>query len=204
MKRVEIGYTAIMTEIAKLNTRLEKTQARLEKKRAAAEKLGVADMTADEHSAWLATVPTENGWIVNKADIKKNGAWFDLFGAEREVNEITAKIENAQKRMEKAETELTAYREELAQIEDLKKREELWKLDFEAEQREWAKDGITLTSRYMGTTPKGRRFEIDINHGYTMRSLHCFTLSMTDESGEWYTVFTSGEFWRAYAVIKAN
>lgn len=204
MKRVEIGYMAIVSEIAKLSTRLEKAQARLEKKRAAAEKLGVADMTDEEHNAWLASIPTENGWIVNKADIKKNGAWFDLFAAEDDVERLTDQIANAERRLEKADKALAEYREEVERIEDLKKKEELWKLEFEAEQREWAKDGITLEDRYIGTSPKGRKFFITGNNGFTRRSLHCFTLSMADENGRWQTIFTSGEFWRAYAVIKAN
>ena len=99
--------------------------------------------------------------------------------------------------LDKAEAELNAYHEEVERIEDLKKKEELFKLEFEQEQKEWAKDGITLKGRYYGTTPQGKKFWIEGNNGFTRRSLHCFTLTIDGE-----TIFTSGEFWRAYGVIK--
>lgn len=198
MKRVEISYTAKMAELNKLIERLDKAGKALAKKRAIAEKLGVADWDDEEHMEWLRSVPTtENGFIIEKADVKKNGAWFDLSLAEDRVEEIRSQIEKAEERLDKAEAELNAYHEEVERIEDLKKKEELFKLEFEQEQKEWAKDGITLKGRYYGTTPQGKKFWIEGNSGYTRRSLHCFTLTIDGE-----TIFTSGEFWRAYGVIK--
>lgn len=199
MKRVEITYRSTANELNKLNERLERAEKTLAKKLAIAQKLGVADMDVEQHREWLRTVPAENGWIVNKEDKKKNGAWLDLFGAEREVADIKERITYAEKRHQKAEQMFEEYIAEVEKIEDLKMREELRKLEFEAEQKEWAKDGITLEGRYYGATPNGKRFYVLGNNGWTERSLHCFTLYIDGE-----TIFTSGEFWRAYGVIKKS
>ena len=116
-----------------------------------------------------------------------------------DVQEIKEKIERAERNLAKAENELEAYREEVAKIEDLKQKEALWKAEFEEEQKVWAKDGIKLEGRYYGTTPKGKRFNIYRNSTCTDRGIHCFTLYIDGE-----TIFTSGEFWRAYAKVKNN
>ena len=198
MKMVEIKHRSIMNELNKLNARLERAEKTLAKKQALAEKMGVSEMTNDEHREWLNTVETTDmGWIVNKADQKKNGAWYDLHSAKRDVEDIKGQIERAEKRFEKAEESLKEYREEVERIASLKEKEALWKAEFEQEQKEWAKDGITLESRYTGLTPQGKRFLIYGNNGFTVRSLHCFTLYIDGQ-----TIFTSGEFWRAYGVIK--
>ena len=81
----------------------------------------------------------------------------------------------------------------------LVKKEELYRLEFEEERKEWLKDGIVLESRYYGMTPSGQRFYIHGNCGMTLRSRHCFTLTINGD-----TIFTSGEFWRAYSVIKRS
>lgn len=199
MKMVEIKMASVVKELEKLETRLEKAEAKLEKAIAKVEKMG-CKWTHEEHREWLANVETtEDGWIINKEDIKKNGAWFDWWRAEDAVKEIKEKIEYAERRFEKTEEEVERHREEVAKMENLKKKEELQKLEFEAEVKEWAKDGITLERRYAGYTPNGKRFVIDRNHGFTTRSWHCFSLWIDGE-----TIFTSGEFWRAYAVIKNN
>ena len=199
-KRVEITRTSIMAELNKLNTQLEKAQKALQKKEAAAEKYGVKDMDKEEHLAWISTVPSQGGFMTNKEDIKKNGAWFDYIMAQDRVEELEGKIENAEKRLAKAEEKVEEYHKELEAMEDLKRKEELWKLEFEQEQKEWAKDGIQLVDRYHGYTPNGKWFGIEGNSGWTMRSRHCFTLYLEGHG----VVFTSGEFWRAYGVIKNN
>lgn len=76
MKMIEISYMSRIKELEKLNNRLERAEKALAKKRANAEKWGVLNMTNEGHRAWLDTVPTENGWIVNKSDVKKNGAYM--------------------------------------------------------------------------------------------------------------------------------
>ena len=198
MKMIEISYRAGANELIKLNTRLERAQKALEKKQAKAEKLGVADMTREQHIEWLKDVETTDmGWIVNKKDQQMNGAWYDLYSAQREVEDIQRQIENAEKRFAKAEEKVEALRKEEEMIADLKAKEELMKKRFEEEVKEWAKDGITLEDRYDGRTPKGKKFWIYINNGWTKRSMHCYTLRIENE-----TIFTSGEFWRAYAIVK--
>ena len=199
MKMIEISYRAGANELIKLNTRLERAQKALEKKQAKAEKLGVANMTNDEHREWLSTVETNDmGWIVNKKDQQKNGAWFDLYSAQREVEDVQRQIQNAEARFEKTEQKLEEYHRQVRTIEDLKAKEELMKKELEAEKKEWAKDGITLERRYHGITPNGKRFSIEGNSGWTNRSRHCYTLYLEGQG----VVFTSGEFWRAYGVIK--
>lgn len=201
MKMVEISYRSISNELLKLNARLERAQKALEKKQAKAEKLGVADMDNDAHREWLKTVETTDmGWIVNKKDQQMNGAWFDLYSAQEDVKEVERLIANAEKRFDKAEEKVEAYHRELEEEADLKAKEELMKKEFEAEQKEWAKDGITLERRYHGITPNGKRFSIEGNSGWTNRSRHCFTLYLEGQG----VVFTSGEFWRAYGVVKNN
>lgn len=198
MKRVEITYRTNVNELNKLNARLERAEKSYQKKLANAEKYGVADMTNEEHLEWLRTVPTtEMGMIINNADVKKNGAWYDLYRAERELEEAKEAIEKSEKRFEKAYTALQEYQEEIAKIADLQEKEKLMKLEFEQEQKEWMKDGITLDGRYYGKTPKGKSFSIDINNGWTQRSFHCYTLYINGNC-----IFTSGEFWRAYGIVK--
>jgi len=200
MKMVEIKHRSIMNELNKLNARLERAEKALAKKTAIAEKCGVADWSREEHREWLETVETtEYGWIVNKEDQKKNGAWFDLSSAKSDVEEVKQAIAKAEARFDKAEADLQEYREEVAKIADLKEKEKLWALEFEKEQKEWLKDGIVLESRYSGKTPSGKHFSIYGNNGFTKRSWHCFTLYIDGQ-----TIFTSGEFWRAYGIIKQS
>ena len=154
MKMVEIAYNKEVKELEKLIARLERSKRTYEKKLETAKKYGVENWDNNDRHKWLETVETsENGFIVNKSDIKINSAWFDMVCAED--------------------------------------------AEFEKEQKQWAKDGITLEARYYGTTPNGKRFYIERNNGVTFRSMHCFTLTIDGE-----TIFTSGEFWRAYAEIK--
>lgn len=201
MKMVEIGYRSKVKEFEKLNARLQRAEKALEKKLAVAVKLGVSEWTNDEHREWLEGVETtENGWIINKSDIKKNGAWFDLSLARDEVKVVREEIERAEKRLERAEDKLEAYHAEVRALDDLKAKEDLMRKEFEAEQKEWAKDGITLERRYSGITPQGKHFSIERNSGWTDRSRHCYTLYLEGVG----VVFTSGEFWRAYSVVKYN
>lgn len=198
MKRAEMSYRSVVAELEKLTARLEKAEARLAKKQAIAEKYGVANMTVTEYREWMKTVECDEfGTIKSKEDIKKNGAYFDIRCAQGDVEDIKKHIENAENRLVKRFEAYEKEQELEKQIADAKSIEEKWKLEFEAEQKEWAKDGITLESRYSGLTPQGKRFEIYGNCGWTMRSRHCFTLYIDGQ-----TIFTSGYFWRAYIEIK--
>lgn len=198
MKQAEIRYNTVIKEIEKLTARLAKAEARLEKKTALAEKYGVKEMTVTEYREWISTVECdENYMIKNKEDIKKNGAYFDYRSAKSDVEDIKKHIENAEQRLVKRFEAYEQEKELEKQIADAKSIEEKWKLEFEAEQKEWAKDGITLEHRYYGTTPQGRHFSIYGNCGLEMRSRHCFTLYIDGN-----VIFTSGYFWRAYIEIK--
>lgn len=207
MKMIEITQRGIMAELEKTNIRLEKAQDRLEKKTAQVKKLN-CEWSDDDHRAWMEQVRQNhiaNGadpcgiiWM-DKDETKLNGAWFDWKKAIDDVAELTDKISRIEIRLEKANEKVDAYRKEVEAITDLQKKEELMKLEWEQEQAEWLKDGIKLERRYAGETPNGKRFQIYRNSGCTERSWHCFTLQIAGD-----TIFTSGEFWRCYAVVKNN
>lgn len=199
MRISEIQYRAEVKKWEKLQARLERQKKALEKAEAKAEKYGVKDWTRADYRAWIETVEVnESYFIKNKADQDKNGAWFDL-GMKRDAVEDTEKsIARCEARLEK---KMETFEKDTAEREELEKvagKEELMKLSFEQEQKEWLKDGIILEDRYSGFTPQGKHFIIyGNNFGMTKRSLHCYTLRIAGE-----TIFTSGLFWRCYSVVK--
>lgn len=198
MKRAEISFNTATKELEKLEARLARAEKKLEKATVKAEKYGVLNMTVTEYREWMSTVETdENYTIKNKADIEKNGAYFDIRSAKRDVEDLKDRIERAEQRLVKKYEAYEQEKELEKKLADAKSIEEKWKLEFEEEQKEWAKDGITLESRYSGVTPQGRRFSIYGNCGLEMRSRHCFTLYIDGN-----VIFTSGYFWRAYLEIK--
>lgn len=196
MKKIEITLRSTTAELEKLIARKERAEKKLAKAEAKVDQLNCR-WTNDEHREFLNNVESVDGWMTNKEEIKRNGAWYDWIGAKRELEDVTERIEKASTRVEKAQQEVEEYLEEVRKIEDVKEKERLWKLEFEEEQKEWAKDGITLDGRYNGKTPNGKPFGIWGNNGVTERSRHCFTLYIDRE-----VIFTSGEFWRCYMEIK--
>jgi exonuclease VII small subunit len=200
MRRIEISYNKHLKELEKLNAQLERAESTYNKKIAAAQKYGVAEWTPEDRHEWVQTVETTaSGFFVNKADEKKNGAWWDMICAKSTIDDVKRRIERAEKRLDKAEQEVNDYYTKLEKLANLKAKEELMQKRFEQEQAEWKKDGIILEARYSGYTPQGKRFTITGNNGFAKRSLHCFQLII-----EGQTTFTSGEFWRAYATIKKS
>lgn len=197
MKMIEIKLRSQTAELEKLTAKKERAEAKLQKARAKAEKLGVAGWSMEDFRAYVDTMEVKDGWFTDKKQIEKKAAWSDRWSAERELNEINASIERAENRFAKAEAEVETYREQVKAQMSAKAYEDLMKVTFEEEQREWAKDGVNLEGRYYGETPKGKRFWIEGNHGFTERSRHCFTLTIDGE-----TIFTSGEFWLCYSIIK--
>ena len=197
MKMIEIKLRSQTAELEKLTAKKERAEAMLQKATAKAEKMGVAEWSMEEYRAYVDTMDSKDGWFTDKKQIEKKAAWSDRWSAERELNDIIESIERAENRFEKTETEVETYRAKVKSEMDAKAYEELMKVSFEQEQKEWAKDGINLEKRYFGTTPNGKRFWIEGNNGFTDRSRHCFTLTIDGE-----TIFTSGEFWRCYSVIK--
>lgn len=195
-KMVEIKAMAIIKELAKLEARLERAEKALVKAEAKVEKLG-CKWTYEEREEWLKTIEIVNGWIVNKEDVEKNGAFREWRSALYDIKDYKEQIEKAERRLEKAEEKVEIEKAKEAALEDAKAKEARWEAEFEEEQKEWAKDGIKLEKRYSGMTPKGKYFNILGNSGFSTRSMHCFTLYINYE-----VIFTSGEFWRAYAEIK--
>jgi len=199
MKMIEIKLRSQTAELEKLTARKERAEAKLQKATEKAEKLGVAEWSMEDFRAYVDTMEVKDGWFTDKKQVEKKSAWSDRWSAERELNEINASIERAEDRFEKTETEVETYREQVKAQMSAKAYEDLMKVTFEEEQKEWAKDGVKLEGRYYGETPNGKRFDIYGNHGFTERSRHCFTLTICGE-----TIFTSGEFWRCYSVIKSR
>lgn len=177
----ERALQSVNNEIEKLLVRKERCEKALEKKIENAEKLNI-NVTADE---WFK--------IRDNVTDKQFAAYFELSIARGNLKEVLKKIENANKRKEKAETKVTEIKHKTAEEEIERQKAETIE--------EWAKDGITvteITSRYIiGITPSGKRFSIYSNNGFTDRSRHCYTMRIDGE-----TIFTSGEFYRAYRTVK--
>lgn len=201
MKRVEITFNKYQKELEKLNSQLEKAKAMYEKKLTKAKKFGVENWTREDHDEFARNCETTpNGFFINKKDIDKNTAWWDMVCQEDRIKELEDAITRAEKRLEKSEKEVNEYRARLNDLEGIKAKEEFMRKEFEDEKKEWAKDGIELYDRYSGKTPSGKFFIIYANnYGFTDRSLHCFSLRIDGN-----VIFTSGEFWRAYKIIKKN
>ena len=200
MKMVEIKLRSVSAELEKLNTRKEKAEKRLQKATEKAEKLNANFPTVEAYRAWMDTVRTDElGFILDKADINRNGAYRDMGMAQWDLDDINDRIAKAEARVEKAQVDVDTYHAEMQAKLDHEAFEKLMAAEFEKEQKEWAKDGIKLEGRYYGESPTGKRFFIEGNHGFTERSRHCFTLTIGGQ-----TIFTSGEFWRCYATIKNN
>ena len=181
-------------ELTKLNTQLEKALNTYNKKLEAAKKLGVDTWTNEDHGSWLENVPTtENGFIINKEDIKKHATWFDLVCAENRIQELERSIVRKTRLLEKSTQEVKIQNQIQDELDAEKQRAKM--ID------DWAKDGITIEamggSYIHGRTPQNKFFSIEGNNGVTERSLHCFRLWVDGK-----VIFTSGEFYRAYHEIK--
>lgn len=197
-------------EIAKLEARLARETAKLEKKIAAAEKIG-ANCTREEWFSGMREAYTD----------EQRFAWSEVFSAQKDVEDTTSRLDSAHKRLEKltgkveAQQEANAAKEQeetrIGQIEtkflsaeqieaNRKNREaeyEAWLAEFKAE---CLKDGITIDRAngrwFDGTDANGKRFYMEGNNGWTVRSRHCYTLTIDGN-----TIFTSGEFLTAYMYL---
>lgn len=181
MTRDEIKKQSIEREIEKLEKQRERRVSILEKKTAAAEKLG-ANLTKEEFRERHAALSE-----------KQDAACFALLCARSDLEETESRIARLRKSLEKAERRVAVYVEQKTQEEIERERA--------AAIEEWARDGITVevmsANLIRGRTPKGRYFSIDGNNGFTDRSRHCFTLTIDGKM-----IFSSGEFYRAYSVVK--
>ena len=217
MTRAEITMNSYQKDLDKLTAQLAKAQNTYEKKLAAAQKQGVAEWSIEDHNAWLQTIETNaGGWIINKADIKKNEAWWDLYSAGNRIEEKQDEIKRATARLEKATGKYiaecsTKEAEEIittrANMADSYLTVTLTQEEIEAMQEqmkaEWLKDGIVITefhgSGLDGITPEGKKFYFYINNGFTDRSWHCYTLCI-----DGVTLFTSGTIQSCYRTIKTH
>ena len=175
---------SIERELEKLYKSKERLEKLLEKKTAAAEKVGMNI--------------TDVEWFKIRDDEitgKQYAAYFDMSCTRGELDDILNRIAKKitmKEKTESAEKEISRQR----------KAEEIEKARAKVIE-EWTKDGITVehmrSNSIYGKTPSGKNFVIYGNNGTTERSLHCFTLTIDGE-----TIFTSGEFYRAYKMVKNN
>lgn len=183
MTRDEIKAKSIAAELEKLNARRERNIKTLEKKAAIAEKFGM-NISQKE---WFA--------LRDGATPDQSGAYMNLSIARGELEDTEHRIATLTKNGEKVEKTITARRQIISAEEAERRAAE--------EIKRWTDDGITvkrMSSNYIvGETPKGKFFRIEGNNGLTERSRHCFTLQIGAD-----TIFTSGEFYRAYGVIKRS
>jgi len=203
MTMAEKKVAATLKEIDKLKKSKDTHEKRLEKKIAKCEKLG-CNWSDEEWYEIRDTIPMG----------EKVSAWLDKVGEIREIEDLTKRIERAEKRLEKetgnADSEKIARAESeriekieskmIATLTDEERKEnyEKWLKEFKAE---CLKDGVVIDKadyfRVSGTTKSGKSFVLDLNSGYTERSNHCYSLWINGE-----TVFTSGTFETGYRIIK--
>lgn len=192
---------SINKEIEKLQKSLDRNIARLAKKADAADKVD---------ANW-----TEEEWFGGKretATAEQRMAYMDLSIARDEVSDIQRRMANAHTRLAKATGIAENVVAERANAERVSKMDkgiwtakamtaeefEAWLEGFKAD---CAADGVLIESYcgwlITGKTKSGNHFGLHLNSGSTFRSLHCYRLNINGE-----TIFTSGEFSTAYAILK--
>lgn len=212
---------AVEKEIAKLAKSLERYAAILEKKTALCIKLG-CNWTDEEYRSIMKQLHERHaGEAVvhfgNDDDLitgKQNGAYFDKGIAEDNVEDCKRRLENAERRYAKiteavrVENENNeAFRKSYEQASEMERKMLAQKAEEEYQKwlawfkAECLKDGVVIeeaSNNYViGFTPSGKRFSFWLNNGYTERSCHCYSLRI-----DGVQIFTSGEFWRCYNVVK--
>ena len=201
---VEKKAESIRKEIEKLEKSLARNKGILEKRIAKAEKVN-ANWSREEFFQHRDTDMTDAQWA----------AYFDKYIAESDIEDITERLENAKKRLSKVLPKVDAVEAEKAEDERLDMMESrFYRASKSAEEREaeyqaWLKwfkdeclkDGVVIEEAngwmVYGKTRSGKRFCMFGNSGYTVRSLHCYTLKIDGE-----TIFTSGDFSTAYRIVK--
>lgn len=216
---------SIEKEIAKLTKSLERCETLLAKKVEQCKKLGCL-WTREEYRTIMDKFYARHAGegivrLGNDDDIitaKQNGAYFDMSVRQGEVEDLKTRLENANRRHEKASAVVKEENEKNEKFQAEYARLSEMELNFlkqkrEQEYKEWleqfvkacAEDGIAIDTKLIkpsnnivcGTTPKGKRFCWELNNGTTERSWHCYSLRIDGE-----TIFTSGEWWRCYNVVK--
>ena len=195
---------SIRKEIEKLEKRLARNQGLLEKRIAKAEKVN-ANWSHEEFFQHRDTDMTQEQWA----------AYFDKYSTEMDIEDIADRLENAKSRLSKILPKVEEVNAEKAEDERLNIMESrFYRASKSAEEREaeyqaWLKwfkaeclkDGVEIIEAngwmVFGNTKSGKRFCMFGNSGYTVRSLHCYTLKIDGE-----TIFTSGDFSTAYRIVK--
>lgn len=163
---------------------------------------------------------TDEEWCThrdaNDVTDKQREAYFDMELQQMHIDDTKYLIDKLEKTLQKQEQKVKEDNEknELFMAEYNRINDAEIKLNQKtenAEYEEWLKkfkedclkDGILIQEAhsYMvsGVTPSGKQFSIILNNGWTERSWHCYSVRI-----ETTTIFTSGEFWRAYQTIKSN
>lgn len=204
MTMAEKKMNSIQKEIEKLEKSLNRYKGILEKKIAKCEQLD-CNWTREQMFE-----KREN----DEMSQKQWEAYFDKSIAESNVEDTQHRLENAGKRFERAVAEYEKVAEKAAEDEEISAKELKW---LEASQkneeeyykwleqfrRECAEDGILIdkaTNAYIyGNTTSGKQFSLYINDGYTIRSLHSYTLRVNG-----VVLFTSGLFSTAYKYLMSR
>lgn len=204
MTMAEKKMNSVQKEIEKLEKSLARYQGLLEKKVTKCEKLN-CNWNNEE---WLAKRDA------NEVSQEQWSAWFDKRLAEGNVEDTQHRLENAAKRFERAVAEYEKVAEKAAEDEEISAKELEWLEAFQKNEeeyykwleqfkRECAEDGILIdkaTNTYIcGNTTSGKRFSLYINDGYTIRSLHSYTLRVNG-----VVFFTSGLFSTAYKYLMSR
>lgn len=201
MTMAEKKMNSIQKEIDKLEKSLARYKGLLEKKIAKCEKLN-CNWTREEMFD-----KRENGEMSQE----QWSAYFDRIIEESHVEDTQNRLENAGKRFGRAveEYEKVVAREteneeinakELQWLEASQKNEEEYYEWLNQFRKECAEDGILIdkaTNAYIyGHTASGKEFSMYINDGWTIRSLHSYTLRVNG-----VVLFTSGLFSTAYKYL---
>ena len=204
MTMAEKKMNSIQKEIEKLEKSLLRYKGLLEKKVAKCEKLNCNWNDEEFFAKRDANEVTQEIW----------NAWFAKSIEESHVEDTQRRLENAGKRFAKAveEYEKVATREaedeeinakELQWLENSQKREDEYYAWLNQFRKECAKDGILIdkaTNAYLyGHTASGKEFSMYINDGFTIRSLHSYTLRVNG-----VVLFTSGLFSTAYKYLRCK
>ena len=208
MTMTEKKMNSIQKEIEKLTKSLNRYQGILDKKVAKCEKL---------NCNWIG-----NEWFEHRDNCtpEQDVAHFEMTVAQSNVDDTKRRLENANKRLNKItgkfEEESKKSAEDQKELDRANEIENAWLSgtkktpeEREAEYQAWLKqfkaeclkDGVVIENAsnnfINGITKGGKKFVMYINSGMTERSWHCYTLNI-----EGNTIFTSGDFSTAYAIIK--
>lgn len=221
MTMAEKKLESIKKEITKATASLERYTNSYNKKNELCIKLG-CDWTDEEYRARQqalrdrhkgeAIIPLGNDDDI--ITVKQNGTWFDRELLKSNIEDAQERLDNAFRRLEKAEAEFAKVEsrieedkeiaeKELSWLSSMAKKEEEYYIWLEQFKAECAEDGILIdradSYAIAGSTVNGKKFYMCINDGWTTRSDHSYSLKINGA-----TYFTSGLFSTGYRYLKKN